>query len=232
MDIGTRLKQARLEAGLSQRQLCGDTITRNMLSRIENGAARPSMDTLAVLAARLGKSVSWFLGEEARSQKEQRLGEILDTLAAARLALEENRPIYAGELLDALEIVDDDYCAEDLQRQRLLLLARSGTQHIDEVCRALPSLDEELLLRAQDALSRGLQDRTEALLESVEQQNRDLWYFLRGQAYLARENYKEAAEHLQKAEAEFHRETAPLLERCFRELGDYRQAYHYACKQR
>ena len=38
MTIGQRLKQARLEAGLSQRQLCGDTITRNMLSLIENGA--------------------------------------------------------------------------------------------------------------------------------------------------------------------------------------------------
>ena len=39
MDIGSRIKQARLEAGLSQRQLCGDTITRNMLSLIENGTA-------------------------------------------------------------------------------------------------------------------------------------------------------------------------------------------------
>ena len=57
MELGEKLKQARLESGLSQRQLCGDTITRNMLSLIENGAARPSMDTLTVLAARLGKPV-------------------------------------------------------------------------------------------------------------------------------------------------------------------------------
>jgi transcriptional regulator with XRE-family HTH domain len=54
MELGQRLRQARLEAGLSQRQLCGDTITRNMLSLIENGSARPSMDTLRCLAARLG----------------------------------------------------------------------------------------------------------------------------------------------------------------------------------
>lgn len=63
MTIGEKLKQARLEAGLSQRQVCGDAITRNMLSLIENGAARPSMDTLKYLAARLGKSVSFFLEE-------------------------------------------------------------------------------------------------------------------------------------------------------------------------
>ena len=64
MSIGSKLKQARLEAGLSQRQLCGDVITRNMLSLIENGSARPSMDTLAYLAERLGKPMGFFLGEK------------------------------------------------------------------------------------------------------------------------------------------------------------------------
>lgn len=49
MELGEKLRLARLEAGLSQRALCGDEITRNMLSRIENGAARPSMKHWAVL---------------------------------------------------------------------------------------------------------------------------------------------------------------------------------------
>ena len=62
--LGQRLKQARIEAGLSQRQLCGEEITRNMLSQIESGKAKPSMQTLTYLAQKLGKSVSWFLGEE------------------------------------------------------------------------------------------------------------------------------------------------------------------------
>ena len=35
MELGEKLKQARLETGLSQRQLCGEEITRNMLSLIE-----------------------------------------------------------------------------------------------------------------------------------------------------------------------------------------------------
>ena len=65
MELGKKLRQARLEAGLSQRQLCGDEITRNMLSQIENGSARPSMDTLQFLAGQLGKPVSWFLEEQA-----------------------------------------------------------------------------------------------------------------------------------------------------------------------
>lgn len=61
------LRQARLERGLSQRELCGDQITRNMLSQIENGTARPSMDTLRYLAGRLGKPLGYFLEEPAAS---------------------------------------------------------------------------------------------------------------------------------------------------------------------
>ncbi len=71
MDLGARLRQARLDAGLSQRQLCGEEITRNMLSLIENGSARPSMDTLRYLSARLGKPVGYFLDEEAVTSPNQ-----------------------------------------------------------------------------------------------------------------------------------------------------------------
>lgn len=63
MELGEKLRRSRVEAGLSQRQLCGDAITRNMLSQIESGKARPSMATLQYLAARLGKSVGYFLEE-------------------------------------------------------------------------------------------------------------------------------------------------------------------------
>ena len=64
MSLGEKLRQARMETGLSQRQLCGDEITRNMLSQIEHDTARPSMSTLQYLAGRLGLPVSYFLEEE------------------------------------------------------------------------------------------------------------------------------------------------------------------------
>ena len=63
MELGQRIKEARLEKGLSQRELCGDMITRNMLSLIENGNAQPSMDTLRYLAYQLEKPMSYFLEE-------------------------------------------------------------------------------------------------------------------------------------------------------------------------
>lgn len=76
--LGQRLKQARIEAGLSQRQLCGEEITRNMLSQIESGKAKPSMQTLTYLAQRLGKPVSWFLEEGTVASDNQQ------TMASAR----------------------------------------------------------------------------------------------------------------------------------------------------
>ena len=94
MELGQRLKAARLELGLSQRQLCGDVITRNMLSQIENGTARPSMDTLRFLAGALGKPLSFFLEEDAvtspnqavmaRARKAQDSKNVLEILAQYR----------------------------------------------------------------------------------------------------------------------------------------------------
>ena len=67
MDLGEKLKKVRLDAGLSQRQVCGERITRNMLSQIENGSARPSMDTLRYLACLLYTSTA-SIGNKPISQ--------------------------------------------------------------------------------------------------------------------------------------------------------------------
>ena len=64
MELGEKLRQARIKAGLSQRQLCGEEITRNMLSQIEHGACNPSVATLSYLARRLELPVSYFLEED------------------------------------------------------------------------------------------------------------------------------------------------------------------------
>lgn len=75
MELGQRIRQARLDAGLSQRQLCQDLITRNMLSQIENGTAKPSMDTLQKLAARLGRTAGWFLDQQTEKLPNQEVME-------------------------------------------------------------------------------------------------------------------------------------------------------------
>ena len=46
MTMGEKLRQARMEAGLSQRRVCGDRITRNQLSLLEHDRVGPSLELL------------------------------------------------------------------------------------------------------------------------------------------------------------------------------------------
>ena len=264
MELGEKIRNARIEMGLSQRELCGEEITRNMLSLIENGAAKPSMRTLQYLAGRLGKSVSFFLEEKAavspnqvvmeRARELYREGDFagaaevlvdyqgpdgiydpekgilwaLVHLQLAETAIYQGRERYALELLDKAK-VDAAYLGEELTKKRLLLMGRIDGQ---KVAKDLPSLDEELLLRAKEALNAGEGNRAAKLLDAAEKQSAPEWQMLRGRIYFAQKKYKNAARCFHGAEKKWPEQTAKWLEECYRELGDYKMAYEYACKQK
>ncbi len=263
MELGEKLRQARLDAGMSQRQLCGNDITRNMLSLIEHGSAKPSMKTLQILASRLGKTVGYFLEEEPPQspnqgllittrrlfaegsfpaaalvlegwespdplfEPEKELLWFLSHLKLAEQALAEGRIPYALSLLEKAG-TEPGYCGEELRRKKLLLLGQLPDQAVSPL---LPSLDEELLLRAEETLRAGDPHRAAALLEAAEDPSLPRWKLLRGKAHLALEEYTQAAACFREAE-EGCPQVLPLLEQCYRELGDYKLAYEYACKQR
>lgn len=63
MNIGEKIKALRTSKFMTQSQLAGEEITRNMLSRIENGAAQPSLDTLRYIAAKLNVSPGYLISE-------------------------------------------------------------------------------------------------------------------------------------------------------------------------
>lgn len=264
MELGEKIRKTRQEAGLSQRQLCGEEITRNMLSLIENGSAKPSMKTLQYLASRLGKTVSYFLEETAVLSPNQSVmssarrlydegnftqaSEVLEAyrypdpvydrekeilwilirLELAREAIRQERYLYAADLLKQTP-VETAYLAEDLNRRRLLLLGSIPNQI---VVSELPCLDEELLLRAEEALAENSFEKATHLLEAMEHRDDPKWYLLRGDIFRLQKNWQEAVKHLQPAEADFPKEVWPRLEVCYRELGNFQKAYEYACKQR
>jgi transcriptional regulator with XRE-family HTH domain len=64
MHIGEKIKRLRTAKLMTQSELVGREITRNMLSRIENGAAQPSMSTIKYIAERLNVSPGFLLAEE------------------------------------------------------------------------------------------------------------------------------------------------------------------------
>ena len=53
MKIGEKIKKLRIEKSMTQSELAGNFITRNMLSLIESGSAQPSLPTVIYLAERL-----------------------------------------------------------------------------------------------------------------------------------------------------------------------------------
>lgn len=63
MNIGEKIKKLRTEKLMTQSELAGTEITRNMLSRIENGAALPSLSTIRYIASRLNVSPGFLLSE-------------------------------------------------------------------------------------------------------------------------------------------------------------------------
>jgi tetratricopeptide (TPR) repeat protein len=104
--IGTRIRTARLAAGLTQQELAGDRYTKAYISALELGHAKPSMAALDYLAPRLGTRPDRLIGDD--SERWTRIDADLH-LAAGRfdqaleafhtLASRETDPVRRGELL-------------------------------------------------------------------------------------------------------------------------------------
>ena len=262
MTLGQRLRQARQEAGLSQRQLCGDTITRNMLSLIESDSAKPSMATLQYLAARLEKPVSWFLEEQpvlprgaeqlqqarqafaqqSYSQVLQLLedissweGDLLITLSAqmlARQAIREGRNAYALSLLEKAEAAGTRTPYVTEAVKASLLLLRYEAQPEAAEQLARQFPDSSVLLLRAEAALRGGAPKRAMEILLAAEQQDSRWQLLAGQAALAQGDFAGAVSYLRGAEAEYPDQTVPALEQCYRELEDYKMAYIYACKHK
>lgn len=257
MELGGRIKAARIEAGLSQRQLCGAYITRNMLSQIENGSAHPSMKTLRYLAQQLGKPVSFFLEgqtvalpaaqmlDEARSAlaigdlevlrraldkveesdsvfcEERQLLEYLWHLRRAEQALQSGMIPYGVKLLYTALEMEGLYVTAELRQHCRVLLGMAGEDIAPD------DGDGILLVRARQCRD---PERRLEILAAAQDRSQPQWILLQAQALFDAKRYEEAAAFYGQASPS--REVFEKLEICYRELGDYKKAYEYACKQR
>ena len=262
MELGQRLRQARLEAGLSQRQLCGDVITRNMLSQIENGSARPSMETLRYLAGALEKPMGYFLEEEAVTSPNYQVMEHL-RLAFARedygralSHLEEYRKpdgvfdweMYYISTLTCMALAEKAIKEERLgYAQNLLLRAEEAAGQTPYYTKEMERRRLSLLFLARP--DKGCEigkllppDPERTLLLAAANPER-------AGVILDSDPQDSQMWHFLRAEAYFvqkeydaalrhykkSRETDAVFEKmeaCCRELEDYKGAYFYACKRR
>ena len=239
MTMGQRILQARLAAGLSQRELAGEEITRNMLSSLEHDAAAPSISTLQYLARRLGRPVSYFFGEDTSSEgvaafeagawrrslelmtrSERRWLEPLALLREAEQALGEGRVPYARQLLERLEGLSSPLYGPELRRKAALVRCRCGA------AADIPE-DNTLLIKGERAL--GEKRWEDALRYLQAQDHRDArWHRLMGECRFHTADYAAAKDHYHQCEEAF--DVRQRLEICYRELEDFRMAYFYAKK--
>ena len=202
MDLGQRIKTLRTEQGLSQRQLCGEVITRNMLSQIENGAARPSMDTLSYLAAQLGKPISYFLEEDAVTSPNQTL------MAQARNAYAAGEHALIRTLLKDFREPDEtfDWEKELLWWQATLALAETAfrEKRIPYMKRLLEELEGAVspyvstALKAKRAWLLAMAEPKEAKMEQLP--DIDAVLLCKAEMAITRKDFSRAEEYLTAAE--------------------------------
>lgn len=94
-ELGKKIKEARLAKKLTQSEVVGGFITRNMLSQIESGAASPSLKTLEFLSRVLEIPMS----ELIPSESEQRVEENDE----AKILIEAKRLFNEGDLKGAAQ---------------------------------------------------------------------------------------------------------------------------------
>ena len=106
MNIGYKIKKMRIAAGLTQSQLAGEQITRNMLSYIESGKALPSLDTLSYLASRLSVPLSFLVSNDNNLffyEKKDKMEDIKKSFAEANYE-------KCIDLISKLDGEDDEIC--------------------------------------------------------------------------------------------------------------------------
>jgi transcriptional regulator with XRE-family HTH domain len=140
--LGTRLRELRRTAGLSQNELAGDELSASYVSLIEAGKRQPSPEIIKMLAERLRCSPEDLAGGHA--SPERRLLEL--EVAYARLALTHGEAASARDRLQNLIETTQklDHTMED-EVLYLLAQAHEKTHNLAEAARVLLPVYERCL---------------------------------------------------------------------------------------
>lgn len=136
MNIGEKIRELRVAKLMTQAELAGSQITRNMLSCIENGTANPSLSTILYIAGRLGVPAGFLLAEEGDEivyRKMNSLANIKRAYAAGdfrgcRSLCHSACPEPDDEIRLLLAECDAEIAAEEFRHGRL----RSSCRFFDE----------------------------------------------------------------------------------------------------
>lgn len=289
MTLGEKIKTARLERHMTQKDVVGDYITRNMLSKIENGSATPSVKTLEYLAGALGLPAGYFMSESggdeltpgglASARRHFRDGEydgciqVLEELdmdggyreeamlllARAKISLSK-KAMTDGRYEEAIRLAGEAiahndesiYVSAALRTEALLLVARCtmelGGDFLAAMDRYQASYQDQglgefyRLTMAEYYIGLGELENAKREMDSIarlSEATKPAYLMLKGQMELKDNQYEQAARQLEKAEQlarttgsnYFMSSLYAMLEQCYREMEDFKKAYHYASMQ-
>ena len=142
--LGERLRQLRVAAGLTQSDLAGDRFSKEYVSQIERGKTRPTPETIAWLAARLGVDPNFLANGVSADQRSR----VEASLARAEALLEDDRADEAAEAFNDVRTAAAATGLPELEVRTLLGLGKAlATQ-------GHPREAIEVLMRARE-LSEG-----------------------------------------------------------------------------
>lgn len=140
--IGEKIRQMRLQRGLTQTDLASDMVTPSMISQIEGDRAKPSYALLQSMANRLGMPVEYFMHD---------MDEQFNLAAQMHMAEYYLLTEQPQRALEALACVDEP-SSIGLSNQQYNLLKIHGLRLLGEYDQAIPLLEalREQAYRMQD----------------------------------------------------------------------------------
>jgi tetratricopeptide (TPR) repeat protein len=111
--LGTRLRQLRVAAGLTQSDLAGDRFSKEYVSQIERGKTRPTPQTLGWIAERLGVDASYL----ETGQTWEEYAEVEAAVIRAEAAVEGQ---HFDDAIEVLEGISHSPEARELEFRALL----------------------------------------------------------------------------------------------------------------
>ena len=289
MTLGEKIKAARTERHMTQKDVVGDYITRNMLSKIENGSATPSVKTLEYLAGALGLPAGYFMSESAgdeltpgglssarthfKNGEYEGCVQVLEAMdldggyrdeallllarskiSLAKKAMTDGRYEESRRLAQEAILHNDGgiYASAAFRTEALLLIARCTMElggDFDEAMDRYQAAyqDQGLgefyrLTMAEYYISQGDLEKARRemdLIVRLSEATKPAYLMLQGQMELKDNQFEQAARQLEKAEqlarttgsSYFLSSLYAMLEQCYREMEDFKKAYHYASMQ-
>jgi len=147
------VKQARVAAGLSLGQVARDDISRTAIYFVETGKAKPSVETLQLIAERTGHPVEFFLedgaertGSAVRLLELERLlaqGDNLGAIASGKAALAHRPDPETEARINLLMSMAHNRLAQPVLGRRLAVAARTYFERVGDLVMTAECLGNE-----------------------------------------------------------------------------------------